>query len=141
MGHEVIMRWAEPAPDVSLGGLAATSWLYARGLCALAGGWDVTIAMTGERARLHFTITSSEWGFELTIGERRSWIRITDQPFVYERDDFGLIHHVPRTLHELDDFVRALETAYKIELCRETARIETNIPNADAKLRRWVAML
>src|SRR5689334_17091493 len=73
------------------GALAAASWLSARCLCAKAGGWEVSISlasMTGD-ARFHVTITSSEWGFYVSLGDRRSWIRVTDQPVAYHgHDDF-----------------------------------------------------
>ncbi|MBX3158962.1 MAG: hypothetical protein KF773_23550 [Deltaproteobacteria bacterium] len=130
--------WGE---NTCAGGIAATSWLYARGLCAVAGGWDIAIFLPvrGEDdASLHLAITSSEWGFLLRRGARSSWIRVTDQPFVHERDDFGLLHHIP-PLEHIGELVRGVEERDGIRFDRGSARIETNLANAAPRLRRWIS--
>lgn len=134
MGTQV--EWSEA--DTCAGGQAATAWLYARGLCAIVGGWDVTITLPADDATLHVAITSTEWGIELRRGTRSSWIRVTDQAFVHERDDFALIHQMPPSLEELGELVRDLEERHGIAFDRQEVRVETNIPNASARLRRWV---
>jgi hypothetical protein len=126
------------AAETSIGGQAATEWLYARGLCAIVGGWDVTIRLPADDATLHVAITSSEWGIELRRGAQASWIRFTDQAFVHERDDFALIQQVPASLERLGELVRELEERHGIAFDRRRAEVETNIANAAPKLRRWL---
>jgi len=132
------------------GALAASAWLSARGLRVPPHEkWEVSIvleAIDGEPppqhagasdTRLHIAIASSEWGFSFCHHSRVSWIRVTDLPFVHERDDYDLLRQVP-PLRDLGKLVQALEERYRFKLRREHAAIHSTIPGAEANVRLWV---
>ena len=65
-------------------------------------------------ARFHLAISSTEWGFVLCHAGWTSWIRVTDVPFVHERDDFRLLNQVP-PLRDMGSLVQLVEDRYDIE--------------------------
>src|SRR5438874_2058548 len=87
------------ARGLHAGALAAASWLSSHCLCATAGGWEVSVVLAATNGaadtRFHFAVSANEWGFYFCHGGRQSWIRVTDVPFVHERDDFDLVREVP----------------------------------------------
>lgn len=135
----------------SAGELAAIAWLSACGLVPPSMGalWEVAISLDviDERAstkfadtidtRFHIAIASTEWGLYFCHHSRASWIRVTDLPFVHERDDYLLLPHVP-PLRDLGRLVRSLETRYRIRFRRQHAAIRSTLPNAEDNIRRWV---
>ena len=138
------------AKERPAGALATASWLSARGLLVSPHlPWDVSIALdvTCARAparysdasetRLHIAIASTEWGIYFCHHSRASWIRVTDLPFVHERDDFGLLAGVP-PLRDVGSLVRSLEEKHEVSFRREHAAIRSTLPNAEPAVREWV---
>lgn len=132
------------------GALATASWLSARGLLVPPRApWEVSIALdiVDERApeefedtadtRFHIAIASTEWGFFFCHHSRASWIRVTELPFVHQRDDFVLIGQVP-PLRELGKLVRSLEETYHLRFRRGYAAIRSTIEDAEPAVRAWV---
>jgi hypothetical protein len=123
------------------GALATAVWLSARGLLVPPRTeWELSISLDviDEQApvkfvdatdtRFHIAISSIEWGFFFCHHSRASWIRVTDVPFVHERDDFSLLIRTP-PLRELGSLVRALEEKHRICFRRE---------HAEPAIREWV---
>jgi hypothetical protein len=134
----------------SAGTLATAAWLAARGLLvAPRTPWDVSIVLdivteddTARgtdlpETRFHIAISSTEWGFYFAHNHRASWIRVTDAPFIHQRDDFALLFKVP-PLRDLGRLVRALEETYGVRFRRRHAAVRTNISNAEPVIREWV---
>ncbi len=132
------------------GALATGSWLSARGLLVPPRTpWAVSIALDvinwpaptsfteATDTRFHVAISSTEWGFYFCHGGRASWIRITDVPFVHERDDHALLLRVP-PLRALGRLVRALEATYYVRFRREHAAIRSTIAGTEAAIWEWV---
>lgn len=132
------------------GALATASWLSARGLLVPPNEpWDVAIALdvVDERApasfeeaadtRFHMAFAATEWGYFFCHHSRWSWIRVTDIPFVHERDDFGLRAKTP-PLRDLGRLVRSLEEAYRVRFRRGYASIQTTIAGAEPAVRAWL---
>jgi hypothetical protein len=132
------------------GALATQSWLAGRGLqVPPRATWEVSIALDvidqtapaafteSKATRFHIAISSTEWGFYFCHQGRASWIRITDLPFVHERDDHALLFRVP-PLRSLRSLVRTLEETYRIELRREHALIRSTIPGSEPAIWEWV---
>ena len=132
------------------GALAASSWLSGRALgVAPYARWEVSIALDviDEKAsarfqdtsdtRFHIAISSNEWGFFFCHHSRISWIRVTDVPFVHERDDYALLPSVP-PLRDLGKLVQLLEERYRFRFRREHAAIRSTIPDAEENIRIWV---
>jgi hypothetical protein len=133
------------------GALAAGAWLSRRGLMVRPHApWEVTIALdvVDEKApasfpddvatRFHVAIGSTEWGFYFCHQGCSSWIRVTELPFVHERDDFALLAKVP-PLRVLGGLVRALEERHRIRFRREHAAIRSTIENAEPAI--WEGVL
>jgi hypothetical protein len=129
---------------------AGARWIAARGLHPPASGlpWKVTIMLdvvnprvalsdAATRTRLQIVIESFEWSVFFTSGARESWIRVTDAPRVYERDDFGLLPHMTE-LRNLGTFVRWLEGELKLEFRRPHAAIHTNLVEAQQTILLWI---
>lgn len=132
------------------GALATSSWLSARGLIVPPRTpWQVSIALdvVDERApasfseatatRFHVAIGSTEWGFYFCHGGRSSWIRVTEVPFIHERDDFALRVKVP-PLRALGGLVRHLEQTYLVRFRREHAAIRSTIAGSEPAIWEWV---
>ena len=132
------------------GALATAAWLSARGLLVPARTeWELSIVLglpgeleppalaDGADTRLHIAISSAEWGFYFCHHDRASWIRVTDVPFIHQRDDFALLFKVP-PLRELGSLVRALEETYSVSFCRESAAIRSTIRGSAPAIREWV---
>jgi hypothetical protein len=130
--------------------LATSAWLNARGLLAPMK-WDVSIALDARDApanhgldptltgtRFHISIARDEWGFFFCHLGKASWIRVTDLPRVFERDDHGLIGDVP-PLRDLGKLVQQLEDTHQIHFHRQHAAIRTNIAGAQSTIKIWVA--
>jgi hypothetical protein len=132
------------------GALAAGAWLAARGLARPPGGWDVAIAVevfdrpaspsltNPAEARFELAISSTEWGFLFCHRGRLSWIRVTDVPYVHDRDDHELLRRVP-PLRDVGSLVRSVEHRSAINFRRQHASISTNLPGAEPAIRAWVA--
>lgn len=131
------------------GALAASSWLAGRALHVPPyARWEVSIALDVVDAkpspvfrdtadtRFHIAIASNEWGFFFCHHSRISWIRVTDLPFVHERDDYELLSKVP-PLRDLGKLVQSLEERYQLRFRREHAAIRSTIPNAEENVRIW----
>jgi hypothetical protein len=144
-------RSAGYAKERHAGALAASAWLSARGLRAPAkGAWDVTIALdvvdraasptvtSATDSRFHIAIAGSEWGFFFCHRGKVSWIRITDVPFINERDEYALLERTP-PLRDLGSLVQALEEKYELTFKRRHASIRTNLPEAEQTIRIWLA--
>src|SRR3954451_9882557 len=138
-------RHASVGPDVSpptfrpatRGAEEAERWLLSLGLPTLTR-WHAEVAIpAGRDAMFDLNIYAEEWGFVFHHGERASWIRVTDIPFVHGRDDFRLL---PRTtdLLAINLLAAELEVEYGLELDRARATIRTNIPNASDSIRDWL---
>jgi len=136
--------------DRGAGALATAAWLRARGLSTPGAAWDVSIALdvadrpataeadAAKDTRFHLLLAPAEWGFFFCHGGRSSWIRVTEVPSVFERDDFALLPRVP-PLRDLGTLVRGLEEQHQVQFKRHLASIRTSIAGADAAIRLWVA--
>ncbi|MEO8705434.1 MAG: hypothetical protein ABI867_35715 [Kofleriaceae bacterium] len=137
--------------DRSAGALAAGVWLQGRGLAITAPKrWDVSVMLgvvdhlpprsfrETHDTRFHISISADEWGFYFCHRARVSWLRITDLPFVNERDDFNLLGRVP-ALRDLGPLVQELEEEHRITFRRTLSAIRTNLPGAEDTIRLWVA--
>jgi hypothetical protein len=134
---------APPARSVT------ATWLAARGLSPPESGrWRVTILLdvvdpwgapsdVEINTRLHLMIEPSEWGVLFCRGSGSSWIRVRPAPQVHERDDFGLLPHMPE-LRGLGPFVQWLERRFQIQFRRPQAVIYTNLADAHDKLLLWI---
>jgi len=132
------------------GALATAVWLSARGLLVPPRTeWELSIALDvlDEQAparfaeatdtRFHISISSIEWGFFFCHGSRASWIRVTEVPFVHERDDFSLMARTP-PLRDLGSLVRSLEETHRIRFRRDRAAIRSSLPSSEPAIREWV---
>jgi hypothetical protein len=144
-------RSAGYAMERPAGALASSMWLSARGLrVPPKGPWDVTIAldivdraasptvMSAADSRFHIAIAASEWGFFFCHRGKVSWIRITDVPFVSERDEYGLLPRTP-PLRDVGTLVQALEERHELSFKRRHASVRTTLPDADNAIRIWLA--
>ena len=139
--------------STTAGVLAARSWLTARGLTAnglLRWHAEILLDVVDQPAReaydertdtrFRIDIYSEEWGFFFCHGGRASWIRVTDIPFVHGRDDFHLLEVTP-ALRDVGHFLRSLEHQHGIRFRRRNAVVHTNVPGAEASIRRWIESL
>lgn len=129
--------------------LATSAWLNARGLIA-PPRWDVSIALDARAVpavhefdvatdtRFHISIAKDEWGFFFCHLAKASWIRVTDVPRVFERDEHELVRDVP-PLRDLGSLVQKLEEKHDIRFHRQHASIRTNIAGAQSTIRIWLA--
>ena len=129
--------------------LATNAWLSARGLIA-PPRWNVSIMLDARDqparhefdaaldTRFHISMSRDEWGFFFCHAGQVSWIRVTDVPAVFERDEYGLISNVP-PLRDLGSLVQRLEETHQIRFHRQHASIRTNIGCAESTIRIWVA--
>jgi hypothetical protein len=145
--------WSESSSPLSrqrhAGALAGSAWLAARGLTRPPGGWDVAIALevfdrparlsltNPAEARFELAISSTEWGFLCCHRGRLSWIRVTDVPYVHDRDDLELLRRVP-PLRDVGSLVRAIERRSAINFRRQHASISTSLPGAEPAIRAWI---
>lgn len=90
--------------------------------------------------RFHLDIYSEEWGVFFCHGGGASWIRITDIAFVHGRDDHRLLEIVP-ALRDVGSLLRRLEQVHNLKFRRDHASVRTNLPNAEAAIRSWLAAL
>lgn len=131
--------------------LATTAWLNARGLRPPpALRWEVMIALDvvdrpalptfdgTTDTRFHISISAGEWGFFFCHAGRVSWIRVTDLPSIYERDEHELLRDVP-PLRDVGTLVHRLEERHKIAFHRKHCSIRTTLPGAEDTIRLWVA--
>jgi hypothetical protein len=138
------------SPERHAGALAAHAWLMARGLPRpIGGGWDVAIALevadrpappsltNPAESRFHLSISSTEWGFLFCHRGRVSWIRVTDVPYIHDRDDHGLLGRVP-PLRDVGALVHAIEHKSAIRFRRDHASVRTNLAGAEPGLRAWI---
>ena len=149
-------RWRYRDPGVlqgkgrSAGTLATAAWLAARGLLVQPRtAWEISIildsatgdgtarAADSQDTRFHIAISSTEWGFYFSHNRRASWIRVTDAPFIHQRDDFALLFKVP-PLRDLGRLVRTLEETYGVRFRRRHAAVRSTIANAEPIIRDWV---
>jgi hypothetical protein len=142
--HGGVERTRRPTPTFSAekhaGALAAEAWLRARGLYVPLGmPWEVVISLDASPSdgQLRITISSCEWGLAFRRGEQTSWIRVTDLPFINERDDHALLRLVP-PLRELGSLIQLLEDRHGLSFNRDEASIRTTLPNAESAIRNWI---
>src|SRR5687767_1983330 len=115
----------------------AAAWLEAMGLQA-APRWHVEVSVpAGDSTVFHLNVYAEEWGFALHHGDRSSWIRVTDIPFVHGRDQFGFITRVP-PLRSIARFLAALELDHDIKWQWSDAAVLSNIAHANQVVSRWL---
>jgi len=125
------------------GPIASAAWLAARELYPHDRKWRVEIELVAEtqrEVRLELEIYAEEWGFRFSAGERMSWIRVTDVPFVHVRDDHGLLPATPK-LHDIGGLVRSIERSHAIAFGRRRATIRTTIDGGEPAIRSWLETL
>ncbi|HTR54831.1 MAG TPA: hypothetical protein VMJ10_29285 [Kofleriaceae bacterium] len=129
--------------STNTGPIASAAWLAARELYPRDPKWRVEIELapaTTSALRLELEIYAEEWGFRFSAGERVSWIRVTDVPFVHGRDDHGLLRATP-PLRDIGMLVRSLETSHAIAFDRRRAAIRTTIDGGEPVIRSWLETL
>jgi hypothetical protein len=136
----------------TVGSHAAFEWLAARKVAAPPTRWHVAIGLDVRDepaqasfdeltdSRFHIEIYSEEWGFFFCHGGRASWIRITDQPFVHVRDDYGLLA-ATTSLDHIGTLLRSLEAKHSLQFRREHAYVNTNLVTAEPAIRAWIQEL
>ena len=122
------------------GPLATAAWCLARGLFPTNRDWFVEIELRSDVARFTIEIYEAEWGFAVHHGDRTSWIRVTDIPFVHGRDDFGLLRETS-SLKNIAAIVRHVEALAVAPFSRDGAAVRTNIGDGEAVIRDWVATI
>jgi hypothetical protein len=124
------------------GALATARWLVARDLTA-GRKWFITIVLRDPLVRsttFRIEMFAEEWGYVFEHAGRRSWIRVTDLPFVHGQDDFHLLRLTP-ALEHLGDLVRELEAREGLTFDREHAEVQTDLAGVDAAIAAWVAAM
>lgn len=123
----------------TIGALAGSSWLQARGLHAHTPHWFVEIVLTSDhpQTRLEINIYPVEWGFVFRRGERVSSIRVTDIAFVHGLDEHQLLSQTP-TLDRLGDLLAMLERRYELAFDRKRPVVTSNLARAAAAVRPWL---
>ena len=127
------------------GPLASAAWLVARGLTPREARWYAEIEIaTSERelegdlpTLLRVEVFSEEWGVWFRRGDKVSWIRVTDVPFVHGRDDHGLLAITP-PLKKIGTLVHELERRFGFRFVIETAVIRTSMFGAEPAIREWI---
>jgi hypothetical protein len=135
------------------GTLAARGWLTARAVSAQTlPRWHarVLLDVVDKSAREDFDvrhdtrfrvdISSDEWGFLFCHSGRTSSIRVTEVAAVHGRDDFRLLDATP-ALKELGMLLRSVEQQHGVRFRRRNALVQTNLPSAEASIRRWIETL
>jgi hypothetical protein len=124
------------------GPLASAAWLATLEVVPPGPRWFVEIVLGADDAgpRFHLDVYSEEWGFRFVHGELASWIRVTDIPFVHGRDDHGLLPETPK-LRAIGRLLGMLEGKYGMKFPRDPVVVRTNVPEAEAKVREWLATL
>jgi hypothetical protein len=143
-----LVQGTRDVPRASL--LSATArWLTARGQRPRGGErWKVTIGLdcvnprvalpsTAVDSRLQIVIESFEWSVLFCHGSGSSWIRVMDAPRIHERDDFGLLSHMP-DLCGLGALVQWIERRFQLQFRRPHATIHTNLVEAQQKILLWI---
>ena len=128
--------------STNTGALAASAWLADRGLTPTDARWfvEVAIAPHGRATRFQLDVYAEEWGFQFEHEGRKSWIRVTDVPFVHGRDDHGLLARTPR-LRDVALLIAELEREHAVRFDRDTPLIRSNVANAESVLQNWIANL
>lgn len=138
------------APNTGV--LASAAWLAARGLVPSERRWHVDIVLDTRNGpapadddettatRFQLEIYAEEWGFRFAHAGRRSWIRITDVPFVHGADEHDLLRQTP-PLAKIESLIRRLEQRYGFRLDRRGATVRTNIADGEPVVARWLATL
>jgi hypothetical protein len=138
-------RHASVPPDVSpptfnpptQGAEESDRWLLSLGLPTIPR-WHAEVTIAGGRDTMFdLNIYAEEWGFVFHCGDRTSWIRVTDIPFVHGRDDFQLLQRTPDLL-AINLLAAELQAEHGLELDRTGATIRTNIPDATEVIREWL---
>ena len=136
--------------DRSAAALATAGWLSGRLLVVPPGiRWDVTIALgildrpatitfDGKiDTRFHVSISANEWGYFFCHHGKVSWIRVTDNVWVHERDEYNLAGSTP-PLRDLRRFVADLEAKHQLRFRREHAAVRTNIVDGAEPIKQWI---
>ena len=122
------------------GPLATAAWLLARGLVPDHRDWAVEIAFHAAAARFAIEILPEEWGFTVHLGDRMSWIRVTDIAFVHGRDDFELLR-ATSSLEGLGRVSKLIERRVGHVFGRDDIEIRTTIDDSEPVIRAWAARL
>jgi hypothetical protein len=129
---------------VTLGSEQTSRWLEQRGLDASGyEHWfvEIRLAATGdEPATLGLNIYPAEWGLVVRHGASMSAIRVTDKPFVHDRDDLGLADRV-RSLDDIGSVVSHVEVTRFLRFSRYQAHVRSNFIRATSVVRTWLNTL
>jgi hypothetical protein len=138
--RERVMLSSAGSSATTAGALASQKWLRTLGLTPpLKAGWHAELELTASTfTRFHVEITDSEWGFLFEHEHHSSWIRVTEIPFVHDRDDYKLLHRTP-PLRDIGYLVRELERDHQISFRRTTASVHTDLPGLVPEAIRWLA--
>ena len=72
----------------TMGAEAADRWLRVLGLVSVPRWYSEIAILADGDTRFDLNVYAEEWGFVFKHGDRTSWIRVTDVPFIHGRDDF-----------------------------------------------------
>ena len=124
------------------GPMASAAWLANLELFPKDPKWSVEIAMATADggARFQIEIFAEEWGFSFSVGDKLSWIRVTDVPFVHGRDEHELLGSTP-PLKRIGELLYQIERRHAVRFERKTAAIRTTIANAEPAIRHWIESL
>lgn len=136
--------------STNTGMLAVAGWLAARGIYppmnrswlieAVIGIADAPASFGFSGTRFQIVLSSEEWGFAFSHDGRASSIRVTDVPFVHDRDDFQLLAQTP-PLKSLGVLIRQLEQRHGIFFQRRYANVRTNLAGAEVIVKSWIMTL
>jgi hypothetical protein len=134
-------RLVSPAGlSTNTGPIAAAAWLATQGLLPESARWSVEVTLAAPEAQLVIEVFAEEWGFRFEKGERVSWIRVTDVPFIHGRDEHGLLRETP-ALKSFGKLVRKLEEQHGIQFDRKAAAVRSTITGAEPVIRAWAESL
>jgi hypothetical protein len=124
------------APSTNTGALATAAWLAGLELFPSDPHWSVDITLCAPTARFTVEVYAEEWGYRFACGERLSWIRVTDLPFVHGRDELELLRRTTR-LPAIGSLIRDLEHEHGIAFDCLAPEIRSSFGGVEV-IRSWV---
>lgn len=126
---------------MTAGALATARWLRTIGQTPPTGDWSAQLELVATpSSSFTLELSHTDWSFEFRHLGRRSAIRVTSLPTVFERDDYKLLHYTP-ALQNIGGLVRRLECEHEIGFRRSTACVQTTLPGLVPDALRWLAQL
>ena len=137
--EERVLLSSAGSSTTTAGALASSRWVQSLAVTPPAV-WRAELELRTESSRFTIEVDHREWGYIFCHAGRSSWIRVTDVPFVHDKDDFALLERTP-PLRDIGALVRYIEREYKLVFKRCHASVETDVPSLVPESLRWLASL